>query len=287
MYSDEESAKRLELIKNVYNHKNFTECIKLIQEDLPHTTRDIYSRELLACCYYHQGNLFKALREYIKVPSCWILCVLLTTGVYAYNLNMSTEEIFEKMGSIHVSKYFGLDDTLTNIWDDAFASKTESLEKKNDIPVLYKEATNCKYNDIDFKAVSDLSLGGISLLDSKDKVFSIHNEPIKKIQEGRYVRWYYPYMQVVFDKSTGLVHGLATYSYGVRTKIGFQRGNTRQDVFRYYGEADISSNDKLSVCEYMLPIDDNSKGILRFAFTVEDDKLLYITIRIPSEWSTK
>ena len=130
---------------------------------------------------------------------------------------------------------------------------------------------------------SDLSLGGIELCYSVDKVHEIlgQEKSQENMKEGR-VRYKYGTMNVII--SQGNVDALESDSDSVETKRGIHQGSTLQEVTAAYGtDYEKTDYNDLNLYEYTFTAANGKKGLLRFAINKSDDKVNYISVRIPDD----
>jgi len=133
---------------------------------------------------------------------------------------------------------------------------------------------------------SDLSLGGISLGYSLDKVHEIlGTEKKQETKDKGYVYYKYDGMTVVV--ADGKVVSLISDGSSVKTKRELSEGVALQKVFDVYGkDYEKSEYDNQDLYEYTFTALSGEKGLLRFAVNKSDNKVKYISVRIPEKEDT-
>ena len=140
-----------------------------------------------------------------------------------------------------------------------------------------KQSTDKKAPKVD----SDLSLGGIEIGYSLDKVHEILGKENSQetMKQGR-VRYKYDHMNVIIYN--GMVTALESNDGTVETKRGLHQDAALQAVFDAYGkDYELTDYNDLKLYEYTFTASNGEKGLLRFAVNKSDGKVNYITIRLP------
>ena len=140
-----------------------------------------------------------------------------------------------------------------------------------------KQSTDKKAPKVD----SDLSLGGIEIGYSLDKVHEILGKENSQetMKQGR-VRYKYDHMNVIIYN--GMVTALESNDGTVETKRGLHQDAALQAVFDAYGkDYELTDYNDLKLYEYTFTASNGEKGLLRFAVNKSDSKVNYITIRLP------
>lgn len=128
---------------------------------------------------------------------------------------------------------------------------------------------------------SELSLGGICLGDSLEKVYDVigSQERIYDNNDG-FIRHNYPDMEVVMKNN--IVEALVSKTAKVETKRGLHQNSTRQDVITTYGHdyelCEINGN---TLLEYRFISLHGKKSLLRFA--LKNEVVEYISVRTISD----
>lgn len=139
-----------------------------------------------------------------------------------------------------------------------------------------KQTTDKKASAVD----SDLSLGGVSLGYSVDKLHEVLGTE-KEQKKGDYGTTVYIYDAMKVGVKDGRVVGLTSDGVEVKTKRDMHEGSSIDDVFSVYGKDYTTSEyDGKKLYEYTFTTAGGEQGILRFAVEKTSNKVNYISIRL-------
>ena len=127
---------------------------------------------------------------------------------------------------------------------------------------------------------SALSLGGVSLGDSVEKMHSVlgHEDRINKSQ--------YEYKDIVVTVKNGAVTGLVSYSKAVQTEKGIREGGNLQQIISAYGRRCAVQNfDGSTLYEFPYDTPQGSLAVMRFA--IKNGVVDYISLRLVSDAKEK
>ena len=142
--------------------------------------------------------------------------------------------------------------------------------------VTAKQATEKQVPSVD----SDLSLGGVSLGYSVDKLHEILGRE-KEQKKGDYGTTVYLYDGLKVGIKDGIVVGLTSDGSTVKTKRDMHEGSNIDDVFAAYGKDYTTTDyDGKNLYEYTFTALNGEKGILRFAVEKSSNKVNYISVRL-------
>ena len=125
----------------------------------------------------------------------------------------------------------------------------------------------------------EMSLGGIAIGDTKNRVYSMLGRESRISYEGSYSdpRYQYPNMEVVM--SGNIVTAFVSKNAMVKTGRGIGEGNSVQDVLAAYGKADmIMEYDGYLLYEYKFISANGRNCLLRFA--MKNGTVSYISGRV-------
>ena len=126
---------------------------------------------------------------------------------------------------------------------------------------------------------SELSLGGLIIGDTEDKMRSVKGKPTKSKLDGSMIRYYYPDMEVVIENR--VVTALVSNGPDLKTKRGFHEGSTLDEIVKSYGDSSMKFEaDGLVMYEYTFQTDILGEGILRYAISKSDNRVNYISVRL-------
>ena len=130
---------------------------------------------------------------------------------------------------------------------------------------------------------TDLSLGGLDLgmsLDDMQKVMGKENS--KKDSEDLKGLVFYKYDILRAGVIDNKVHSLVSDGSSAKTKRGLHEGSSYQDMIDAYGSDYTKMNYKdKTLYEYTFKTLNGEDGLLRFAINKSDNKVAYISVRIP------
>lgn len=125
----------------------------------------------------------------------------------------------------------------------------------------------------------EMSLGGIAIGDTKNRVYSMLGREARISYEGSYSdpRYQYPNMEVIM--SGNIVTAFVSKNAMVKTGRGIGEGNSVQDVLAAYGKADmIMEYDGYLLYEYKFVSANGRNCLLRFA--MKNGTVSYISGRV-------
>ena len=149
---------------------------------------------------------------------------------------------------------------------------------------IFSDMKNIKSNTFEQNMDNELSLGKLSLDYTVDDMHEIMGKENSVEKKTKYTVYKYNSVEVtvVNDK----IDALVSNNPFIETKRGIHEGSTKQEVFDKYG-IDYYKTDlgDLTLYEYSFKSIDNRSGLLRFAINKSNNKVNYISVRIPEEES--
>lgn len=163
---------------------------------------------------------------------------------------------------------------------------TEKETSLGNMDKIANEITLLDDNDDDFNqnigARSNLSLDGLDLGDSISDMKNVLGRDYTKKSDGIYIIYKYSNMEVTTED--GKIVALVSDSNKVSTKAGIHTGSDYRSMINEYGKPDYEMKyDDLILYEYIFKSIDNRDGLLRFAINKSNNKVNYISVRIPED----
>ena len=127
---------------------------------------------------------------------------------------------------------------------------------------------------------SDLSMGGLTIGDSADKVYKVLGQP-KTTRQGTQGRIHLDYEDIEVILYQGKIFTMISQTPEFSTPRGIREGSTLEDVFKKYGnDYKLSYYENDALYEYFINSVDGTPCLLRFAVHDSDVKVYYISIRV-------
>ena len=136
---------------------------------------------------------------------------------------------------------------------------------------------------------TDLSLGGLDLGMSTDEMHkALGKENYKKDSEDVKGMVFYEFDNLEVGVIRDEVNALVSNGNSAKTKRGIHEGSSYQDMIDAYGSdyTKMNYDDKI-LYEYTFKSLNGKDGLLRFAINKKNDKVAYISVRIPVESADK
>ncbi|MGO5131228.1 hypothetical protein [Mitsuokella jalaludinii] len=136
---------------------------------------------------------------------------------------------------------------------------------------------------------TDLSLGGLDLGISTDEMHkALGKENYKKNSEDVKGMVFYEFENLEVGVIRDEVNALVSNGSSAKTKRGIHEGSSYQDMIDAYGSdyTKMNYDDKI-LYEYTFKSLNGKDGLLRFAINKKNDKIAYISVRIPVESAEK
>lgn len=136
---------------------------------------------------------------------------------------------------------------------------------------------------------TDLSLGGLDLGISTDEMHKAmgkenSTKDSKEIKGLTFYQFDTLKAGVIHDK----IHSLVSNGSSAKTKRGLHEGSSYKDMIDAYGSDYVKMNyDNKVLYEYTFKSSTGEDGLLRFAINKSDQKVAYISVRIPEDNSAK
>ena len=127
---------------------------------------------------------------------------------------------------------------------------------------------------------SDLSMGGLTIGDSENKVYKVLGQP-KTTRQSTQGRVHLDYEDIEVILYQGKIFTMISQTPEFSTPRGIREGSTLEDVFKEYGnDYKLSYYENDALYEYFINSVDGTPCLLRFAVHDSDVKVYYISIRV-------
>lgn len=229
--------------------------------------------QYLTGCYYREGKVVK--KDKKKAREYWLKAAVQGHLEARQKLDQNKHD-----GGVYIGILISLVLMIGIGW--LFVLKEQhnnSLDKDKDTIRTEEQYNTPVKKESNQNAASDLSLAGISLGDDIDKMYAVLGRERQIKHQGKYTFYLYDNVQVGMEN--GIVKALVSNNRLAETKRGIHEGSGLEDVFYEYGNDYYETDyNELILYEYTFP---NQKGILRFAVNKSDNRVNYISVRIPDE----
>lgn len=262
------------MAKDFYTRGLYYDCINLLDKEFFNGKYANYKQKIYTLkfdSYYKIKEYRKAISIFLSTKYCsdcmyiFFIIAIIIPCVYIGNVK---NNIDKSHGDISVENKTEL--SLSEIFS---VDTIKNIEQK--LGILNDNNFNGKYYE--------LSLNGIWLGTTKMDIEKSLGKPSSTNFDGKYDHSFYDDIEVLYYGNK--VVTLILDGNRFKTEKGISVGMSKNDIISKYGESSMAYIfDDLHLYEYEVESKDGRKGLLRFAVKVNNDKIHYISVRIPDEW---